>query len=326
MAELLSPSSLDLSSGQGVRLSRLLGPLEGGPFVAHPVGGGHSSTLVRLDLPGGEPVAVVKLCDGVATKVLAESAALELLAAQGFAAAPRVWGSGTGTKAAGLVLSWLGGRGARTLDAARDAIDAATVGAALGQWLARLHEVRVPVGAVRFSDDPLPWGRRVQHQAEQARRRLLRRSDLAPEVVALSVVALDSVVADAEVWLTEPRPGRLIHRDLRGANIVLDGDGGFAGVVDFERAGAGDPAWDFAKLRWWVLDAHPGLEAPLTAAYRAVRPVPCEERRRLYRRFEAATMVAWFGAGHPVYLRECVAQLRAELRGGGPVPWCVELR
>lgn len=71
------------------------------------------------------------------------------------------------------------------------------------------------------------------------------------EAMARALAALDHpVAAEALAWVgTLPvptRPVRLLHGDLLGGNILLDPAG--PGVLDWETATLGDPAWDLAVV------------------------------------------------------------------------------
>ncbi len=53
------------------------------------------------------------------------------------------------------------------------------------------------------------------------------------------------------------------HSDLGPEHVLVSPSGDLAGVIDWEEAGIGDPAWDFA----WFLGAHPGAGERALAAY-----------------------------------------------------------
>jgi aminoglycoside phosphotransferase (APT) family kinase protein len=114
----------------------------------------------------------------------------------------------------------------------------------------------------------------------------------------------------------------LAGADLRRSNVLISADTpDFVGVVDFEHAAAADPAWDFAKLRWWWFDRCPALEAPFREGYESKRAWPDTQVRRLFRIFEATTLVAYFFGRHPVYPEQALLQLRSELDGSKRPAW-----
>jgi aminoglycoside phosphotransferase (APT) family kinase protein len=262
-----------------------------------------------------DPAAIVKLQRGHRGKVYAESAALEFLDDTELASVPRVLLAEPTHEPPALVLSWLPGAD-HTLEEARDRPDE-ILAMQLGSWLAELHETEVTGDRVKMSTDPLSLTERLRTQARSA-------------VESAGADHADAaLLADALEWLereldAKPRlgqPRRLIHRDLRPHNIVLNERGDFAGVVDFEHAAAADPAWDFAKLQWWCFDRIPWLLAPFTEAYTRSRPLPAYSRRRLFRVFEATTLLAYFADKHPTYERETRRQLEAELNDAQRPKW-----
>ncbi|MCU0515050.1 MAG: phosphotransferase, partial [Anaerolineae bacterium] len=62
----------------------------------------------------------------------------------------------------------------------------------------------------------------------------------------------------------------LVHGDYNFENVLHEG-GELTGILDFEWAKAGDPAWDFKLHEQWEDDC-PGCRAPLYAGYASVRP------------------------------------------------------
>lgn len=270
-------------------------------------------TIHRAAAP--EPVAVTKLQRGHRGKVHAEAAALAYLEDRHVSSVPRPLHIAAEHDPPALVVSWLPGA-ASTLEDTDERVRPPTA-SALGTWTARLHDVLVTGDRVKMSTDPLALAERMRTQVRSAVER------------AGSEHADAGLLAEALTWLEAAldrhpdlgQPRRLIHRDLRPDNIVLDADGGFVGVVDFEHAAGADPAWDFAKLQWWCFDRIPGLEAPFLDAYAQVRPVPAAATRRLFRIFEATTLLAYFAGKHDTYEREARRQLEAELTDAQRPKW-----
>ena len=279
-----------------------------------PFAGGHSAGVARVERLSSADAVTVGFAKVFARppQMKAERAALEHLGARGFGGVPRVRYASAGRGGRTLILSPVGELGLDEWSRAsgRDGERTTSLARDFGGWLASLHEVEVGVGEVRFSDDPLSWSDRLRAQSARAARRA---RELPEEPCALVLRALSCFEEELDALDLPPRPGRMIHRDLRLANVRVDGEGRFCGVIDFERAGAGDPAWDFAKLEWWVFDLEPSLRAPFVEGYSALRELPTEATCRLYRLFEAATMVAWFHGTHPIYPAESARQLEAEL-------------
>lgn len=216
-------------------------------------------------------------------------------------------------------MSWLGdapvGLDVWLQDASPQA--AAQAARALGEHLARLHGVVVRPGSdVKRADDPMAWGPRQLHQLRRVVRRAQKRVD-DPEALTLLERAVAHVTEALPRIVGESRPMRLIHRDMRPANALVHTRGAhadaLAGLIDLERACAGDPAWDLVKLQWWLLDPHPALAAPLQAGYETIRPWPDPARARLYTIIEAASMLATFHGAHQDYPALAISALRQVL-------------
>ncbi len=286
------------------------------PAAIKPASSGHSASLFRV-LDDGHPVAAVKLLARGAARARAEAAALR---AASHLAAPDLLHADF-TPPAALVVSWLHPR-AQAADAwlpnaspearARFARD-------LGAALRDLHATTVTTTDVKLSDDPLPLHERLLAQLDRAVAKLARRADATlTRDLELARLAQTTLIADLERAL-KGAPRRLIHRDLRPANCVV-GDGAFVGLVDFERAAVGPPAWDTVKLTWWLTDLHPDLHEPLWGAYGERPPA---ERVDALMRFEAATLLAIFAGRHEVYPGEARRQLEALCSGGMRPKWRV---
>lgn len=257
------------------------------------------------------------------TRIMAEAAALRLLARRAVPHTPRPLLVDTSHPVRAMLLSWLGHR-PTPLDAALaegEVPDASFM--TLGHHIARLHQIEVPPGAIKLSDDPTPWPDRMRLQAQRAVDSFhSRMTPDDPDDMRDSERLRDSIEAIAARLHTldlPDRPDHLIHRDLRPANILLGTDREFSGIVDFERAACGDPAWDIVKLRWWLIDLHPRAAAPLWRGYRQVRPPPDPARVELYTLHEALGLLTYFAGRHPIYPDEARRQLDA-LLAGAPAP------
>ena len=288
-------------------------------MILAPLHQGLSADLWTIREPGADaPLAIIKLPRTRGrSRTVAEAAALGWAHRHGLRQIPDVLHQSDDPP--GLVLRWLHPR-ARPLE--EIPAPPPELGAALGRWLAALHRVEVTAASgVKRCDDPLSWPERLSKSLDTSLARahkLQRRGALADQDLALVQRAHRWWHGRCAVLELPERPARLVHRDLRPANIVCDEAGQFRGVVDLERAAAGDPAWDFVKLRWWVLDRFPSLEAPLLAAYTGPPPAPA--RLQLYAVHEALGLLAGFGGGHPRYGRGAREVLRAALAGEEETP------
>jgi aminoglycoside phosphotransferase (APT) family kinase protein len=260
------------------------------------------------------PVAVVKLQRGHRAKIYAESAALDYLEARSTDGVPRVLLAAPEHAPPAVVLTWLPSHG--TLEERRDHRSDA-LGRAFGRWLARLHDTDVSGDRVKMSTDPLTLTQRLRTQARDAVRRA-DNADTHHDLLARSLAWLEKRLDDSPP-LGQPR--RMVHRDLRPQNVLVDKGDQLAGVVDFEHAAAADPAWDFAKLRWWCFDRIDWLEEPFVEGYTAIRDLPSAATRRLFRVFEALTLLAYFSGKHAIYEREARRQLQSELDDAPRPKW-----
>ena len=79
---------------------------------------------------------------------------------------------------------------------------------------------------------------------------------------------------------TDDAPHLLVHADVSGSHILLDGDGRLAGVIDFADAVVADPALDFAGL---LYDCSWAFLERVIARYEdeTGRPVDPDLRRRV---------------------------------------------
>lgn len=297
-----------MSAPSPLQSARALARAAGLPDAAvlTPLTGGVSAQTWSARLPDEPaPRAVIKRTQQFAPRALAEAAALS--AAHAVPGLPRLLHVDATPPVSGLVMSWIGdaplGLDAWLAGATSEA--ARQVAHDLGARLAQLHEVVITADSgVKRADDPMPWGYRQQHQLERAVRRARKRIDH-PHVVTLLDRALAHVTAQLPVLVGDARPMRLIHRDLRPANALVHTRGAdadrLAGIIDLERACAGDPAWDLVKLRWWLITPYPALAEPLRAGYTTARPWPDPARVDLYEIIEAASLLATFHGAHASY-------------------------
>ena len=110
------------------------------------------------------------------------------------------------------------------------------------------------------------------------------------EARARSTDAVDEKVLTRAVtragWLATEVSGcarmTLCHRDLHADNLVVDQDGGLAGVLDWDMAECWDQAGEWFKLDWMLFETLPGCREPFEAAYREVHPDRPDWARRVW--------------------------------------------
>ncbi len=261
------------------------------------------------------PAVACKRPLGASTRVIAEAAVLRWMARAGVARVPRCLFVRERGPDAALLMTWCLGA---PLDAwmPHASPDAqARLARDLGDWLGRAHSCEVASDSgVKLAADPVAWGERLQRQLGRAMRQWDRRASAQAEaaygaLVRARAVELAAMLGQPERWPVRPRA--LVHRDLRPANVLVCEGGQLGAVIDFERACAGDPAWDFVKLGWWVWARWPQLERPMLAAYAAHRAPPEPHEVRLYALFEALTMLGYFIDRREDYPAQAWAVLKA---------------
>lgn len=153
-----------------------------------------------------------------------------------------------------------------------------------GRCLARLHAITFPAfGKLREQDAPRfrSWSDYFNDYAHRYLNEAAR-SGLLPEPLPMRLV---SALDRSQSLLTRVTQGVLIHNDYHYENI-LQRAGRLTGILDFEWALSGDPAYDFmsADVREGQI---PGSEAAFRAGYHALRSFDAEHERRLalYRLF-----------------------------------------
>ena len=129
----------------------------------------------------------------------------------------------------------------------------------LGRFLYDLHMAPPEfVGLRARSPEDIRRGRRDEC--------LRLREVVAPLLGVSERSRADAMLAD---YLDDDRnwrfAGCLTHGDLGPEHVLVSPGGDLVGVIDWEEASVGDPAWDFA---WW-LHARPGVGVRALAAYGA---------------------------------------------------------
>ncbi|MCB1885036.1 MAG: phosphotransferase family protein [Geminicoccaceae bacterium] len=229
-----------------VRL-RLVRPLPGGAVnrvwrvVVEVAGSGRHDLVLKADGATGL---------GVGLGRVEEHALLVALHARGLPVpAPFLAGDDPGVVGAPfLLMRRLPGLSlpARLLAATRDPPRGEALAEALGGALARLH--RTPPPDLPFLAPPRP----TPGRAAVARcRGLLDAADAAEPVLEWALSRLAALEPPAhEVCL--------IHGDCRTGNLLVDADGGFVALLDWEFAGLGSPLEDLGWLtgRYWRFGRH----------------------------------------------------------------------
>lgn len=286
--------------------------------------GGFSAQLWTVHVAQvSHPVAVVKTTPANSTRLVAEGAALKFLAHPGSPGqVPRVlgeWGSG---RERALVLEWLAIDARSFEEASRGGQDLSEAARSFGVWLARLHSLPVEPGhGVKLSEDPVPWVDRARAQVDRAVSRWGKRRGHESRPSTRALVERARALFMASLCEYEMGPRRMVHRDLRAANLLTDASGAFVGVVDFERSAATDPAWDMVKLAWWLFDEWPELREPVREGYESVASWPDHDAIELFGLLEALTLWCVFDGKHPIYPGEALAQLESLVDGGGLATW-----
>lgn len=249
----------------------------------------HRTVVADLD---GAPVdrAVARWCvhDHLAARFQREAAVLRHVGAETELPVPEVLAEADGA----VLLEFLPGthrsnRFWRPHDLAAVELDSA------GKTLARLHRAlprddtgpAVPAGPGRtLAVQEEGWPGFLHRTAST---HLDQLADLDDYRFADLLPALRDAVEDHVARAAAPDPA-LLHRDFRPANLLFR-DGAVAGVVDWERAVAGDPLYDLVKAEMNFAAQFPAAERErrwdaFLRGYRGVRPVPeAPDRTDLYR-------------------------------------------
>ncbi len=136
---------------------------------------------------------------------------------------------------------------------------------AIGQALARIHACTFPAFGKLRSLNYASWAGYVQDYVQRYLRSANDMHLLDASLDASVVRSLDRAVHD----LTRVTQPALVHCDFHYENI-LHVDGQLSGILDFEWALAGDPAYDFmiGDVRERMV---PGSEAVLIAGYQSIQ-------------------------------------------------------
>jgi len=173
-----------------------------------------------------------------------------------------------------------------TIDALPGALAGPRLAQELGAFLRVLHAID-PAPAIARGLPPDELGR-LDHARcfPKARDRLMTVHEAG--AIGDPQRLLDAMLAIA------PEPGegatRIVHGDLYARHVLVDGEGGLAGVIDWGDVHAGDPALDLAVAD--LIFAPPDREA-FSAAYGVVEARTRERAR--YRAIYHAALVADYG-------------------------------
>jgi aminoglycoside phosphotransferase (APT) family kinase protein len=155
-----------------------------------------------------------------------------------------------------VILSWLPGEPLSEIWPALADDERHEIGREIGEWMARLHAVRVPgvsQGDLLLRDLDLRVGR-------------ARESGLIPDRLLDAAWAIVEPVAVSRIG----EVAAIVHGDLYLDNVIVAGKPGarrLAGVIDFDRVMPDDPASEFVKIRWLVFKRCPELIEPILTGY-----------------------------------------------------------
>lgn len=146
-----------------------------------------------------------------------------------------------------------------------------------GRILARMHEITFPrfgrlYGSERVFDS---WVDSIMDKFHRDGFEAVREGVLQP---ALYERIQQTLQAHQPTFATVTTP-RLVHWDYHFGNL-LQQDGEITGVLDFEWALAGDPAYDFDRRDQWDEDC-PGSRAWVYAGYTSLRPLDADHDTRV---------------------------------------------
>jgi aminoglycoside phosphotransferase (APT) family kinase protein len=163
-----------------------------------------------------------------------------------------------------------------------------------GRYLAAIHECTFERFGMLFhleQNGVAGWNDYIQN-------RVMNDTDEAQSLHLIDPVraqTIKSIFADHHFLLHIGTQGRLVHGDYSMDNL-LQSDGSLTGVIDFEWALSGDPAWDFRLEGEWDKQC-PGSRQHLYRGYTAYQALyPDHELRvRLYQLLQGLDDVLFFG-------------------------------
>jgi aminoglycoside phosphotransferase (APT) family kinase protein len=154
----------------------------------------------------------------------------------------------------------------------------ARVASEAGAYLAMLHMQTFDRFGALGSGEDRGFGRWYDYVADY----LDRYATLARDLNAIGPeerTRLLAALARHQSLLDTVTRGSLVHSDYHWENILQE-DGHVSGVIDFEWALAGDPAWDFIVRDKWE-EMCPGSRAHVYAGYARQRPLTPDHARRV---------------------------------------------
>jgi aminoglycoside phosphotransferase (APT) family kinase protein len=215
-----------------------------------PLLGGYAGGTFRVGTQSGE--LVVKVRSDVRSIVAARTAS-HLLSSRGLPHQDVVVPP-TRTPAGWLMaVRWIEGHDLSHEPAGGWSSEGATrLGRDLGAWVSMMHSIRAP---------RRDWLGKADRRFTAKLRRGAERGHLATGLV----IQLEDFWQRVRPAL-DGAPVALIHRDLRAANVVVQG-GAFAAVIDLEQARLADPLYDMVKITESVQTLHPVLGSAFREAY-----------------------------------------------------------
>lgn len=125
-----------------------------------------------------------------------------------------------------------------------------------GEDLRAIHEVRLAGFGPLLPGPDEPRGEATEWCpfAEHARTEGIRWLADAGFLSTANARGLIRRFDEAEAAFAQVTQGRLLHGDLECHHVFRSPDGGYAGLIDFGQAQAGDPRWDLARVPLWDED------------------------------------------------------------------------
>lgn len=193
-------------------------------------------------------------------------------------------------------------------------------GEALGRVHAAPHEEELAAATFWMRHgygrwDEVVWGPFIQRRLAK----WLELVRLTDEELRLGMDRCLEQVAARTAGVPEPRRWALLHCDFSSRNVMVGGDGGVRGVIDFENASVGDPVYDLAKLPWVDLSAGDGERVDaFVAGWESVSGMAADRAvLDTYIAVQAVAAVAWVdkkgpeAAAHQAFRDRAMATLAA---------------
>jgi aminoglycoside phosphotransferase (APT) family kinase protein len=187
----------------------------------------------------------------------------------------------------------------------------------LGVTMRRLHSVEMPVFTSRFDAGGFArWSEFLEHRWPSMLGRA-ERAGIDPTLVAGAQATATALAIQVDD-VVQPA---LCHRDLYLDNVLVDDDGAFVALLDFDVAEVWDPLVEQFKLEWFVFEPNPAARVPFFDGYLAggLMPPMFDERVRLASIVELLNHAAnWLVQGQVDVAAEALVRLGVLLAVRGP--------